>query len=102
MAIQDDKNIPKSRVTLRYRTEINGVPEDVTLPLRILVAGDFSGYEHGGDDVGERDRDEQSLRATIEKRSIFDAREIIDVTIKDDDKNKLEKALFLYQLVLNI
>jgi type VI secretion system protein ImpB len=40
MAIQDE--IPKSRLTLRYKTEIHGQPEDVTLPLRMLVEGDFS------------------------------------------------------------
>lgn len=41
MSIQD--KLPKSRLTLRYRTEINGEPEDIELPLRILIAGDFSG-----------------------------------------------------------
>lgn len=40
MAIQDE--IPKSRLTLRYKTEVNGQPEDITLPLRLLVEGDFS------------------------------------------------------------
>lgn len=40
MAIQDE--IPKSRLTLRYKTEVNGQPEDLTLPMRFMVAGDFS------------------------------------------------------------
>jgi len=40
MAVQDE--VPKSRITLRYRTEISGTPADVTLPLRLLVMGDFS------------------------------------------------------------
>jgi type VI secretion system protein ImpB len=40
MAIQDE--IPKSRLTLRYKTEVSGHPEDVSLPLRLLVEGDFS------------------------------------------------------------
>ena len=40
MAIQDE--IPKSRLTLRYKTDVNGQPEDVSLPLRLLVANDFS------------------------------------------------------------
>lgn len=40
MAIQDE--IPKSRLTLRYKTEIDGALQDVTLPLRLLVQGDFS------------------------------------------------------------
>jgi type VI secretion system protein ImpB len=41
MSIQD--TLPKSRLTLRYRTEIDGQPQDIELPLRILIAGDFSG-----------------------------------------------------------
>lgn len=40
MAIQDE--IPKSRLTLKYKTEISGQPEDLTLPMRLLVTGDFS------------------------------------------------------------
>ena len=40
MAIQDE--IPKSRLTLKYKTEISGQPEDLTLPMRFLVTGDFS------------------------------------------------------------
>ncbi len=40
MAVQDE--IPKSRLTLTYRTEINGQPETVNLPLRLLLMGDYS------------------------------------------------------------
>lgn len=40
MAIQDE--IPRSRLTLTYRTTIDGALEDITLPLRILVLADFS------------------------------------------------------------
>jgi type VI secretion system protein ImpB len=38
--IQD--NLPKSRITLVYRTTINGKEEDVKLPFRVVVLGDFS------------------------------------------------------------
>ena len=41
MAIQDE--IPKSRLTLKYKTEVNGAAEDINLPLRLNVVGDFSG-----------------------------------------------------------
>jgi len=40
MAITDE--IPKSRLTLTYRTTVHGEPEDVTLPLRLLIMGDLS------------------------------------------------------------
>jgi type VI secretion system protein ImpB len=57
MAIQDE--IPKSRLTLRYKTEVNGQPEDVTLPLRLLVEGDFS---LGNSKDRKIDLDERRLR----------------------------------------
>ncbi len=34
---------PKERVNIRYRTTVNGEAEDVELPLRILMLGDFTG-----------------------------------------------------------
>jgi type VI secretion system protein ImpB len=40
MAIQDE--IPKSRLTMRYETEVNGEPQDISLPLRLAITGDFS------------------------------------------------------------
>jgi len=40
MAIQDE--IPQSRLTLRYKTEVSGEPADITLPLRLMILGDFS------------------------------------------------------------
>lgn len=95
MAIQDEKNIPKSRVTLRYRTEINGVSEDITLPLRILVAADFSGFDSGGENkgtFGERDLENITKRASIEKRQIFNARDIMNLEVKKDNGEKLSES----------
>jgi type VI secretion system protein ImpB len=40
MAITDE--IPKSRLTLTYRTNVNGAREDMTLPFRLLIMGDLS------------------------------------------------------------
>jgi len=40
MSIQEQ--LPKSRITLTYRTTINGEQETVNLPLRLLMLGDFS------------------------------------------------------------
>ena len=57
MAIQDE--IPKSRLTLRYKTEINGQPEDVALPLRLLITGDFS---QGSSSDRSMDLDERNVR----------------------------------------
>lgn len=41
MAITDE--IPRSRITLTYRTTVRGQPEEVTLPFRLLIMGDLSG-----------------------------------------------------------
>jgi len=57
MAIQDE--IPKSRLTLRYKTEIQGQPEDLSLPLRLLVEGDFS---QGNSTDRKVDLEERRLR----------------------------------------
>ncbi len=78
MAIQDDKNIPKSRVTLRYRTEIHGTPEDITLPFRLLVVGDFSGKGGESDDEGNK--------LVLEQRQIFDASRILELKTYSDSK----------------
>ncbi|MES9906635.1 MAG: type VI secretion system contractile sheath small subunit [Sedimenticola sp.] len=95
MAIQDDKNMPKSRVTLRYRTEINGVPEDIILPLRLLIAGDFSGHQLNGGGVNSTagQIDEQSnKRLGLDKRTLFDASLINDLEVYDADGKKLSSG----------
>ncbi len=40
MQIQDE--LPKSRITLRYPTSIDGIKENKELPLRLLFLGDLS------------------------------------------------------------
>lgn len=40
MPVQDE--VPKSRITLTYKTEVQGEPAVVDLPLRLMVLGDFS------------------------------------------------------------
>lgn len=52
MAIQDQ--IPRSRITLTYRTTISGEPETVELPLRLLVLADLKRVkERAADDEFE-------------------------------------------------
>ncbi|GLS25041.1 type VI secretion system contractile sheath small subunit [Marinibactrum halimedae] len=81
MAIQD--TIPKSRMTLRYKTEVNGQPEDVELPLRLLIMGDFSGKSSSKVPFSERkviNFDGDNINAVLEKMKI-------KVNVKDDDEN---------------
>jgi type VI secretion system protein ImpB len=56
--IQD--KLPKSRITLVYRTKINGQPEDVKLPFRVVVLGDFS---QGSSKDRQLDLDERAMRS---------------------------------------
>jgi type VI secretion system protein ImpB len=57
MAITDE--IPKSRLTLTYRTNVNGTPEDMTLPFRLLIMGDLS---NGTSKDRAVDLDQRSIR----------------------------------------
>ena len=57
MSIQDE--IPQSRLTLRYETEVNGQLADITLPLRLLITGDFS---QGTSTDSKIDFDERRVR----------------------------------------
>ncbi|XXF80719.1 type VI secretion system contractile sheath small subunit [Myxococcaceae bacterium GXIMD 01537] len=57
MAVNDD--IPKSRITLTYRTNVNGEPVDTVLPLRLLLMGDFS---NGSSVDRKKDLDQRQIR----------------------------------------
>ncbi|MBK8261224.1 MAG: type VI secretion system contractile sheath small subunit [Nannocystis sp.] len=53
----NDKQVsvaPKERVNIRYKSATDGAQEDVELPLRILMVGDFTGKE---DDRAIEDRE---------------------------------------------
>lgn len=42
---KDGSVAPKERVNIIYKTEIGGATEDVELPLKILMIGDYTGRE---------------------------------------------------------
>ncbi|MEY4579210.1 MAG: hypothetical protein RL701_3913 [Pseudomonadota bacterium] len=57
MAITDE--IPKSRLTLTYRTDVHGEKEDVALPFRVLIMGDLS---QGSSKDRKVDLDQRQIR----------------------------------------
>ena len=57
MAINDE--IPKSRITLTYRTNVNGERAEKALPLRLLLMGNFSG---GTSTDSKKDLDQRQIR----------------------------------------
>lgn len=81
MAIQDE--IPRSRLTLTYRTTINGEPETVDLPFRMLVLGDFS---LGSSVDRKKDLDGRALRS-LNGRNLDslmkDMKMSVDITVPD-------------------
>lgn len=58
MSIQDE--IPRSRINLRYRTEINGSAQMLELPFRLMILADLSG---GSSVDREVDLDSRRLRS---------------------------------------
>jgi type VI secretion system protein ImpB len=58
MTVQDE--VPKSRITLTYKTEVDGEPAVVNLPFRLMVLGDFS---NGSSKDRSVDLEERGLRS---------------------------------------
>ncbi len=83
MSIQDE--IPKSRLTLRYKTEVNGQPEDLSLPMRFLVTGDFS---QGSSKDRKVDLDERKLR-NMDGKNTDDIMKDMGLNLKFDVANKI-------------
>lgn len=57
MPVNDE--IPRSRLTLTYRTSVHGEPQDVTLPFRLLIMGDLS---RGSSTDRKLDLDQRKIR----------------------------------------
>jgi type VI secretion system protein ImpB len=79
MAISDE--IPKSRLTLTYRTTVRGEPEEVQLPFRLVVMGDLSG---GSSRDRKVDLDARTLRRLDGKNLdavIEDMKMSVEVTV---------------------
>ena len=84
MAIQDE--IPKSRLTLRYKTEVSGQPEDVSLPLRLLVEGNFS---MGSSKDRKLDLEERRLR-TLDGTNTDAVMKDMGMSLKFSVSNKID------------
>ena len=86
MAVQDE--VPKSRITLRYRTEVNGTPEDIDLPLRLLVIGDMS---LGTSTDRKVDLDERKLR-NLDGKNTTSVMKDMKMTLAFECANKIDPA----------
>lgn len=83
MPIQD--KLPKSRITLVYRTNINGQEEEVKLPFRVVVLGDFS---LGSAKDRQVDLEERKLRS-VNGSNLSDLMKDMGMSISFDVDDKL-------------
>jgi type VI secretion system protein ImpB len=83
MSVQEE--IPRSRLTLTYRTTINGEPEVVDLPLRLMVLGDFSG---GSSQDRQVDLEERNLRS-IGGNNLPHVMKDMGIRLKFDVENRI-------------
>lgn len=86
MSVNDE--IPKSRITLTYRTTVTGEPEDVVLPYRQLVMGDFS----NGTSVDRKlDLDQRNLR-NLDGANLDQVMEDMKMTLNFKVQNKIDPS----------
>lgn len=83
MPIQD--KLPKSRITLVYRTNINGEAEDVKLPFRVVVLGDFS---LGSSKDRQADLEERKMRS-VTGSNLNDLMKDMGMSVSFDVDDKL-------------
>lgn len=83
MPIQDV--LPRSRLTLTYRTTINGEPETVDLPFRLLVMADYS---LGSSKDRKKDLDTRELRS-LNGRNLDSVMKDMDMSITFDVDDKI-------------
>ncbi|MBS0615339.1 MAG: type VI secretion system contractile sheath small subunit [Verrucomicrobia bacterium] len=86
MAVQDE--VMKSRITLTYKTEVNGEPAVVNLPLRLMVLGDFSG---GSSKDRELELEERKLRS-LDGRNTNEIMKDMGISIDIVVPNKINPA----------
>ncbi|HEY2027909.1 MAG TPA: type VI secretion system contractile sheath small subunit [Myxococcales bacterium] len=87
MAIQDD--LPRSRITLTYRTTISGQPEDVDLPFRLLVMGDLS---QGTSPDRQLDLDARRPRS-LDGKNLNDVMKDMKMTLSVSVPNKINESV---------
>jgi len=87
--MSDGTVAPKERVNIVYKADTGGMQEEVELPLRLLVVGDFSGREKVNDD-DQWDESKTKLPA-VEKRDVINI-----------DKDTFQEVLKGHEVVLHL
>lgn len=84
MAITDE--VPKSRITLTYRTDVQGEKASVALPFRMLVAGDFS---NGTSEDRKKDLDQRQIR-NLDGTNLGEVMKDMKMTLRFKAQNKID------------
>ncbi len=79
MAVQDE--VPKSRITLIYKTEVQGRPAVVNLPFRVLALGDFSGGSSKDRKTSLEERGFRSFNGKNTNQVMKDMRISLDIVV---------------------
>lgn len=85
MAIQDE--LPQSRITLKYRTTIDGQEADIQLPLRTMVLGDFS---QGSSKDRQDNLEDRRLRTLDGTNRVDDLIKDMDISLQVKVENKID------------
>ncbi|NBD12989.1 MULTISPECIES: type VI secretion system contractile sheath small subunit [Corallococcus] len=85
MAITDE--IPRSRITLTYRTQVNGTRADKALPFRLLVMGDFS---RGTSADRKKDLDQREIR-NLDGKNLNQVIQNMGMTLNFSVPNRVDK-----------
>jgi type VI secretion system protein ImpB len=95
MAVVDD--IPKSRITLQYPTEVNGKKVKKELPFRMMVMGDFSLGKSKDRKVDFDAREARQLDGTNLDKTIEDMGINLSFSVENkinpDDESELKVSL---------
>jgi len=78
--------IPKSRITLTYRTAAGGEQEDVSLPFRLLLMGDYS---NGTSKDRKVDLDQRAIR-NLDGTNLDQAIKDMGMSFTFDVENKVD------------
>jgi type VI secretion system protein ImpB len=85
VAIQDE--LPQSRITLKHRTNIDGEQQDVSLPLRTMILGDFS---QGSSQDRQETLEDRRLRSLDGTNRVDDLMEDMDIALQVTAPNKID------------
>ena len=84
MSVNDE--IPKSRLTLTYKTTVSGQLEEVNLPLRLLLMGDLSKGSSADQKVDLDERDVRNLNG----KNISELMKSMGISLGFEVANKID------------